>query len=145
MSTPSPRWAAGNLTKHHGKRLRKDAGCFEALLSITGRTMREDEYEQRSEKVVAASWAEYEGQGRDVEAQRYYDPAAYFVDDDLVIAITDTFRRQFITCFHEHFGRKHARAAVIATAGQRQLRYREHLKFEEQGRLIINVKRIRGV
>jgi hypothetical protein len=141
-----PTWDTNRLRRHHKKRVRKDAGCFEDLLGITDQAMTKAQYEQRSEAAVTNAWGEYEGEGRDVEGRTYYPLAAYFVDADLVVAITDTFRNEFITCYHEHFGRKHHTSpAAGMSAGQRQLRYREHLKAEEQGGMIRNVKRCRGV
>src|SRR5262249_10533751 len=128
------------------KRIGKDAGCFEDLLGIVGRAMTEAQYEQRSQDAFSNAWGEYEGEGRDVEGRTYYPLAAYLVDAALRVLITDTIRNEFVTCYHEQFGRKHNTSpAVGMTAGQRQLRYREHLKLEEQGGMIRNVKRVRGV
>jgi hypothetical protein len=108
--------------------------------------MTEDEYDRRSADAVSDAWAEYEAEGWDVAGRTFYPLAAYFVDDDLVVAITDTFRRDFRTCYHEHFRYNHADSPALGmTAGERRLCYREHLKVREQGKLIRNVKRIRGV
>jgi hypothetical protein len=140
-----PTWDAGRLRKHHRKRTEKDAGCFEDLLGIKGQPMTEGQYELRSDDAVTNAWGEYEGEGRNVKERTYYPLAAYFVDGDLVVAITDTFRNDFITCYHEHFGRKHDTASYLRMSdGQRQLRYRDHLRVEEQGGMIRKVKRIRG-
>ncbi len=75
-------------------------------------------------------------------AQTYYPRAAYFVDDDLVVAITDLARGLFHTCFHEHFNRRHG---PMPSLGQRQLLYRQHLRWDELGKMILNVRRIRNV
>jgi hypothetical protein len=141
-----PTWNPNTLRRHYQKRIGRDAGCFEDLLGIVGRAMTEPEYEQRSDLAFNHAWAEYEGEAWNV-AGRYYNPAsAYFVDDALVVAITDSFRNDFLTCYHEHFSRPHG---VVpgpgASVGQRQLRYRQHLQQEEQGGLIRNLQRIRGV
>jgi hypothetical protein len=142
---PNPTWDPLRLRRHHHKRTTRDAGCFEALLGITG-TMTEAQYEQPSQQSVANAWGEYEGEGRDVQGRAYYPPAAYYVDDELVVAITDVFRHGFITCYHEHFGYRHNTSpAAGMSVGQRQLRYRQHLQQEEQGGMIRNVTRIRGV
>jgi hypothetical protein len=139
-------WNPRNLTRHHRTRTTQDAGCFEDLLRIAGRTTTEGEYERRSHDAVENAWAEYEDESPNPDAGRLYGPAKYFVDQELVVAITDLFVRDFITCFHEHFNvRRHAHPATLGSIGQRQLRYKQFLQFEEQGRLIINVKRIRGV
>jgi hypothetical protein len=145
-ATPTPKWDAARLRRHHRKRTTRDAGCFEDLLGVVGRPVSEAEYEQRSEDAVANAWAEYEGEGRDVQGQTYYPLAAYYVDDALVVAITDTFRRDFNTCYHEHFGRRHSTSlAAGMSVGQCRLRYKQHLAQEEQGGMIRNVTRIRGV
>ena len=140
------RWNARNLTRHYNERLRKNPGCFEDLLGITGRTMTESQYEIRSDDAVNNSWGEYEGEGWDVRRREFSELRAYFVDDDLVVAITDGFRNDFVTCFHEHFDRPHGvDPGAGATVGQKQLRYKERLAIDEQGKAIRNLKRIRGV
>jgi hypothetical protein len=128
-----PTWKARRLTEHHQKRLRKDPGCFEDLLGISGRQMTESEYDLRSEAAFDNAWGEYEGEGRDVASREYSEVRAYFVDNDLVVAITDGFRNEFVTCFHEHFDRPHrVDPGSGATVGQKQLRFKERLKIDEQ-------------
>ena len=140
-----PTWHPSNLARHHRKRITRDSGCFEDLLGITGRPVTESHYEARSLDAFTNSWAEYEGEARNVEAGEYYPPSAYFVDNDLVVAITDIPRSAFLTCFHEHFGRRHhSSPAAGMSQGQRLLRYKENLCLEERGRLIQKVRRIRG-
>jgi hypothetical protein len=137
-----PTWDPAQLTQHHQKRVTRDKGCFENLLGIVGRDMTEQEYAQRSQAAFQNSWGEYEGEGRDVAGQCYYPRAAYFVDDELVIAITDPARTRFHTCYHEHFGRPHGPMPSVA---QRRLRYVQQLRWDELGRMIVNVRRIRSV
>jgi hypothetical protein len=140
-----PTWEARNLTKHYQERLRKDPGCFEDLLRIAGRQMTELEYDFRAEAAFDDAWGEYEGESRDVRNGTYTQLRAYFVDDDLVVAITDGFRNDFVTCFHEHFNYPHGvDPGAGATVGQKRLRYKEGLKIDEQGKFIRNLKRIRG-
>src|SRR5207244_59823 len=129
MATLPPRWDLKKLARHYRKRITDDAGCFEDLLGITGRTMTESEYESRSMDVVENAWAEYEGKHQ-IDVNEYEEARAYFVDDDLVIAITDTFRRGFITCYHEHPGKKHTTRASMPSVGQRRLEYRRRLDAE---------------
>jgi hypothetical protein len=139
-----PTWNPANLTQHHQKRTTTDKGCFEDLMKINGRDMTQAEYEQRSQDAVANSWAEYEGEGRDVARMNYYPRAAYFVDDDLVIAISDLPRIEFRTCFHQHFGNgRHGSGPNLATSAQRRLHYNQHLTNAIRGRMLINVRRIR--
>src|SRR5438270_11656459 len=125
-----PTWDPAQLTRHHQKRITRDKGCFEDLLNSVGRDMTEPEYEQRSQDAFQNAWGEYEGEGRNVAGQCYYAPAAYFVDDDLVVAITDLARGSFHTCYHEHFNKRHGPMPSLA---QRKLLYVQHLRWEEQG------------
>lgn len=141
----SPKWDPRKLARHHRKRTTKDAGCFEELLGINPKLMTELEYEERSELAVTTSWAKFKGESRNIATREYYKQAMYFVDDQLVVAITDDSEYEFITCFHEHFGRGHASPRSIGTVGQRRLRYKEHIRFDEQGGLIRNVRWIRDV
>ncbi len=147
MSAASPSWDDRNLAHHHAKRLRENAGCFEDLLGIAGRQMTVDEYRDRSLLAVADSWCEYEAQGRDFARDAYLQVRAFYVDDDLVVAIANVARLLLVTCFHEHFdgrrplhGKHPGRGVSVA---QRRLRYREDLRLKEQGRLIINLKVLR--
>jgi hypothetical protein len=144
MAKSSPRWDPGKLARHHRKRVTEDAGCFEDLLGIAGRKMRESEYESRSIDVVENAWGEYEGKHQ-VGVNEYEEARAYFVDDDLIIAITDTFHREFFTCYHEHPGRRHTNRASMPSIGQRRLEYRRRLDAEETGKLIIKLVRVKGV
>jgi hypothetical protein len=137
-----PTWDLAQLTKHHQKRITRDKGCFEDLLGIVGRDMTEQEYEQRSHAAFQNAWGEYEGEGRNVAGQCYYPHAAYFVDDDLAVAITDLARNRFHTCYHEHFNRRHG---PMPSLGQRKFLYVQQLRWDELGKMILNVRRIRNV
>lgn len=148
MSTASPAWTEGNLANHHAKRLRENPGCFEDLLGITGRTVTVEEYRDRSVRAVTDAWCEYEAEGRDFARSTYLPARASYVDDDLVVAVTDLARARFVTCFHEHFdgrqpphGRNPGRGVSVA---QRRARYREDLRLKAQGRLVINLKVVRN-
>jgi hypothetical protein len=138
-------WNARNLARHHKERLRKDPGCFEDLMGIAGRTITESQYKTRSHDAIDNAWGEYEGEWLDKDRKEFLELRAYFVDNDLVVAITDSFRKEFVTCFHAHFNYPHGRVpGPGATTGQKQLRYIERLKRDEQGGYIRRVKRIRG-
>jgi hypothetical protein len=147
MSATRPAWIDRNLERHHSKRLHENPGCFEDLLGIAGREMTVDEYRDRSEGSVSDAWCEYEGQGWDQSRRVHLAARAHFVDDDLVVAITDFARIVFVTCFHEHFDRRQplhgnhpGRGVSVA---QRRIRYREDLRLKEKGRLIINLRILR--
>jgi hypothetical protein len=107
--------------------------------------MTESQYDLRSLDAVTNAWAEYEGEWCERSTGDWKEARAYFVDDELVVAITDTFRRSFITCFHEHFDYPHGvEPGPSATAGDRHLRYKAMLKKDERLKFIRKVKRIRG-
>ena len=133
-----PNWHPFNLRKHYRDRLRKDPGCFPELLQSESR------YELRADAAVDNAWCIFEGEGWDVEKREYSESRLYYVDNDLVVAITDCFNRYFVTCFHEHFHRPHG-VVPEATLGQKQLRYRQQLKIDEGGKAIRNLRRIKGV
>jgi hypothetical protein len=141
-----PKWNPRNLARHYQKRLAKNPGCFEDLLGMVGTTITEAQYGERADDAIDNAWGEYEGEGWDVQCCEYAELRAYYVDAELVVAITDSFRHDFVTCFHEHFDRPHGvDPGAGATVGQKQLRYKERLKIDEQGKVIRNLKRIRGV
>lgn len=147
MNTTPPSWSPRNLARHHAQRLRDNPGCFEDLLGINGRPITAEEYRDQSVRTVTDSWYEYEAQGRDFSRNDYLEARAYYVDDDLVVSVTDQPRSRFVTCFHEHFddrrplhGRNPGRAVSVA---QRRVRYEEDLRRKAQGRVIINLKVIR--
>jgi hypothetical protein len=145
LATATPTWAANNLRRHHAKRLREEPGCFEDLLGLpAGSTMTELQYDVRSLDAVTDSWAEYEGESWIVDRGEYAEARAYFVDDELVVAITDGFRHEFITCFHEHFGDPDGVTPGAVSVAGRRLHYQTHLRKDEQGKLIRKVRRIRG-
>jgi hypothetical protein len=108
--------------------------------------MTEDQYENRSQLAVVNAWAEYEGRERDVQNGEYYETRVYFVDDDLVVAITDSYKREFVTCFHEHFRPwSHASRLAMPPVGQRRLEYKEWLENQARGNGIIGLQRHYGV
>ena len=141
-----PTWNELNLKRHHRKRITKDAGCFERLLGITGRAMTMFQYEERSEAAYQNAWAEFQGEGRNRRASEHYPLSTYFVDDELIVAVTDLARQEFHTCFHEHFDRAcGVDPGPGVSVGQRRLRYIDGLNNEERGGMTKNLKRIRGV
>jgi hypothetical protein len=99
--------------------------------------MTESEYELRSLAAVQNAWGKYEAETWDPGESEFRDARIHFVDDQLVVAITDGFEREFITCFHEHFDYPHAVEPPTGTSeGQRRLRYRDRLEQEIVGKMI---------
>ena len=121
-------------------------------MGINPPPMTEDQYRQRSLDTVVNAWAEFEAESRDFELDEYRKPCAYYVDDDLVVSITDIGRKWFFTCFHnghpskKHFDtRYHDKDLSEAAIGNRRLRYIQKIKRDVQGKLIQKYKPIRGV
>lgn len=142
-----PKWNARKLASHYQKRMRENPGCFEDLLDISSGTLTAAQYEALSHQVVRQAWAEYQAEMRNthVDEVEYYPLSSYFVDDNLVLAIVRQDRDEFSTCYHEHFDRPHGvDPGPGATVGQKQLRYMDKVKMDEQGKAIRNLKRIRG-
>jgi hypothetical protein len=107
--------------------------------------MTESEYELRSLDAFEDAKLIYEGEGQDRRTGDFKEARAYFVDDELVVAITDSFRRTFITCFHEHFDYPHGVVpGPTATPGDCLLRYRAMLENDILNQFIRRVKPIRG-
>lgn len=141
-----PTWNPTNLRRHHRERLRKDPGCLEELLGISGSAITEAQFEAVSHQVVRDCWAEFEAQKRNARNGGYYDAAVYSVDENLITAITDKRRARFITCFHEHFDKPHGvEPPRGVSAGQRRLLYQQRLDEAEDFKKYINVRRKRGV
>jgi hypothetical protein len=116
----APHWNPRNLARHHRKRITEDPGCFEDLLKLSG-AMSPEQYELRSDDAVANAWAKYEGEDYDEILKDFRDAAMYFVDEELVMAITDGWEREFITCFHKHYsGVDHAAVMALSVAARCQ-------------------------
>lgn len=125
--------------------LKEDQGCFEDLLNINDRKMTESEYELRADEAVDKAWTEFECEWLDEKINEFLDLRYYFVDDELIVSITDSFKRYFITCFHKHFALPHGiDPRSDATVGQKRLRYNDMLKEKIQGKIIQKFKRIKG-
>jgi hypothetical protein len=149
MSTAFPSWEPRNLRNHHRKRLRENPGCFEDLMQISGRIMTEEKFRDRSLQAVSSAWCEFEAQKHDLAPGAYLPARACYVDDELVVAVTNIPRSWFFTCYHEHFDSRrplHGRyPGNNVSVAQRRLRYREDLRRKTQGRFFINVRILRDV
>lgn len=104
------------------------------------------DYEARSQTTLTTAWAEFEGARWNGVVGDYDEPRATYVDDDLIVAVTNLPRAVFVTCFHEHFDRPHGvEPGPGASIGQRRLRYRRSLDADERGGVIRHLRRLRGV
>jgi len=138
-------WQRANLERHHAKRVTRDAGCFEDVLAIRGRSMTVAEYESASQDVIANAWMVYEAEKSDRNGG--YDAARVtFVEPRLLVTVADLGRTTIVTCFHEHFDYPHGRKPGPGTSVTvRKLKYRESVRWDEQGGELRNVKVIRNV
>jgi hypothetical protein len=126
--------------------MRKDPGCLEDVLGLTGMAITEAQYQALSHQTVKRAWAIFEAQKRDAQNGGYHNPGVYYVDERLVTAITDETSTCFITCFHEHFDRPHGEVPRPGTTvGQRKLLYKRRLDVAEDCKIFINVTRKTGV
>ena len=145
--TPNPpKWSDGNLRRHHKKHATgNNAGCFAEMLGRSSPPATVHEYEGRSLAAISGAWAEYEAEKWDRSRDGYAPTRATFVDDSLVVCVTDLARTDVVTCFHEHFDRAHGvEPGRPASAGRRILRYQRQVELDEKGKVLMNVRRIRG-
>lgn len=135
------------LKEHHQKRIEIDEGCFEELLDtphdpVTGKRqpMTLKQYEMRSFEAKDNAWGSYDAEHK--EEGEWIERRSYFVDKQLVVAITDHTQQRFITCFHEHLAFMEAgHSEVVAMDdGERILRYKEMLESDEENKLVRNLK-----
>ncbi|MCF6312338.1 MAG: hypothetical protein L3J39_07790 [Verrucomicrobiales bacterium] len=106
-ATIFPRWNPGNLSKHVETRKIEKASCFEGLLGISGRRLLGGDLRKRSEEVFSNALleAEYDKESFSGAGHRggYIECRVQHTDHELMTAITNSDRSEFITCFHTHF------------------------------------------
>jgi hypothetical protein len=139
---PRPSWNSVNLKRHRDKHHQ----CFEAVLGITLGEIGDNQYAARAQVAITTSWLEYEAERMDFIIEAFTPLRTTYVDDDLIVAVTDLSRRNMITSYHEHFNKSYKKAhAPGAMAGDRRLMYREQLRQKEAGGLVRNLRRVRDV
>jgi len=133
---PSPAWPSSSAEDHRSKHTK----CFERLLGVKGREVTIDEFKERAQGAINGSWAEFEAR------KLANDKAAYFIDDELVQAVTTLDRQVFRTCFHLHFAHNAKCEDLIAmTPGDRRARFIRNMDYDMKGEVLKDVKRIRGI
>lgn len=123
-----PRWDPHNLAFHHEKRALGENGCFAEALGSSGLTLQQ--YEAASQATVASAWGELLVTHADHRGER-----RYYVDDRLILAITDHNGDKFTTCYHEHLwgipefrgGHRHV---LSMSVGQRRGRYQQKTRVD---------------
>ena len=151
--TAMPKWDPRNLSKHHAKHpAGKDEHCWQDLLGISGRPVSEVEYEQESLSVCRNRWLEYEAEKVDRdnigaalrrgEPVPYHQRRRYNIDDRLITTIVAPANDAVVTCFHEHFDRRHETQGHARPVGELKARYSKHLDNLEMSKMIRRAKRI---
>ena len=131
MATVNPTWTPGNLTRHFRKRLREHPDCLRDLLATPpapADPVNESQYELIAQDAIANAWGEFDAEWRSSEDE--YSAAGYYVDDRLVVSITDPFRREYITCYHKHSLNPHPidKNPSPEARGNLRLKFRDWLK-----------------
>jgi hypothetical protein len=98
----APEWDSKNLRDHADKRANVDLNCMETLLGIAPAQLLPGHLRAKSESVFAQPILIYEGQHYDTARGCFGDTRACYVDNDMVLAVTDMKRERFITCYHKH-------------------------------------------
>lgn len=100
---PSPVWDPPNLTIHYRTRLREDPGCLEDLLTRPppSGTISEPAYAMLADDAVTNSWGVFAADWRR-SSDSEYEPAVYFIDEQLLVAVTNAHCTRYITCYHKH-------------------------------------------
>jgi hypothetical protein len=138
-----PAWHPQNLADHFLTRLENDPQCLVDLFDCAIDQITIKHYEDRSIDVYYKPTLEYECESWDTNNRCYRARAAYYVDKDLVVAITTFDRTAYITCYHEHFNRKHnddyVQNLMAKPPGNRIMEMKQKITDDERGRVIINV------
>ena len=148
-----PKWDPKNLSRHHAKHPGgKDKHCWQDLLGVNGRSVSEREYEQESLSVCRDRWLEYEAEMVDREyvgaALRsgqpvpYHPRRRYNIDDRLVTTIVEPFDDAVVTCFHEHFDRRHETQGHSRPVGELRVRYKKRLENLEMSKMMRRMERV---
>lgn len=128
-ATDTPRWQRPNLTKHHQKRLKDDDACWREILNLS-RPMLEIEYENESYAAYEQAVLEYEAEERDNPLRLYR------VDKRIVKTVADLARSVMVTCYHEHFDRRHKTGSVHRPLVENTLRFLRNLDDRASGKII---------
>lgn len=148
-----PKWNPTNLTRHHAKHPGgKDKFCWQDLLGVNGRAVSEAEYEKESLAVCRHRWLEFEAETVDREhvaaalrsgqSVPYHPRRRYNIDDRLVTTIVAPTNDAVVTCFHEHFDRRHETRSHKRPTGELRARYKNRLENLEMSGMMRRMKRI---
>ena len=148
-----PKWDSKNLAKHHAKHpAGKDKHCWQDLLGVSDRLVSEAEYNNESLSVCSDRWLEYEAEKVDCdnvapalrsgEPVPYHPRRRYNIDDRLVTTIVAPTDDAVVTCFHEHFDRRHDTQGHKRPVGELKARYKKHLRNLQNSKMIRRVERI---
>ena len=136
-----PDWDRWNREKH----FRKHGEKIALALDRPPVGFDQWQYAEASLRTVHKAMIYFEAQRRDRENNDLIEPRCYFVDRRLLQAITDIRSRRFISYYQEHFGQTVSQSAIKDMEdGDRLLRIQTKIKHEEDGGLLVHVRRKYG-
>lgn len=149
MARRLPKWKTRNLKRHHRDHPVDEARCWRDLTGL--QVVSEDDYEEASQEVFEEHWYAYEaefleanqdyvtleGGARVMRSRLEYQSArTTFVDDRMVLAVTDLSQTYFVTCYHEHYGKGHVEGQHRdrRTLGERRDEYKRSVAHKVKAR-----------
>lgn len=136
-----PKWKRWNRESHfrkHGE---------EVAFALNRPTVEFDQwdYEEASLRSVHKAVMYFEAQHLNRENNQFNESRSYFVDRRLLQAITDISTSNFISYYQVNFYRTVSQSAIKEmTDGDRLLRFQTKIKREEDGGLLVQVRRKHG-
>jgi hypothetical protein len=136
-----PEWNAAVLAE----KTRKRAGeCKSGIFCASG-PLREEGLRSKSEQVWRYPFYVYECQMKrgGFWGDKWYKRRVYYVNRELILAITDLAGKIFINCYHDHLGegRCQGQASTELETNRQLLRFRERLR-DREGTSIRNLKKL---
>jgi len=132
--TSYPKWSSTNLVDHFKKRRAKDEHCWRDVLALDpSKAFTQEDYEAKSIQVVAEAWLTFSSKTWDPAGRTHLDSRKTNLDRKLVKTVTSSGGRSIITCYHEHFDRRHTSGSLKRPFPELSLKYLQKLEFDAQG------------
>ena len=134
-------WKPDSFKRHHDKRLNENPSCLSEIVgAVHGIT--EKQYSDLSHDVINDHWGKIVASKRDGN-RGWYPESMYFIDDELVLVITDKPQSWIRTCYHMHLGNE-CKEVRSWSVGRRRLRCQQSFTQVEDCEYR-NVKVLKGV